>query len=56
MILVRGRIVGTWLYERKGKGLTVTLRPFEPLGRSVQKRVDAEARRLAVFFGATYRD
>ena len=48
-LLVRGRIAGTWRYDRKGSGLRLTLRPFAPLTRPVTRALEQQAEELAGF-------
>lgn len=47
VILVDGRVLGTWESERKGGTLSIGLRPFRPLDRATRKVLDQEASRLA---------
>ena len=51
VILVGGRIAGTWRYDKKRQGLVVSVWPFEPLSRRVTRAVDAQARAVARFLG-----
>ena len=51
VILVGGRIAGTWRYDRTPQGLVVSVRPFEPLSRQVTRAVKAQARAVARFMG-----
>lgn len=49
-ILVHGRIEGSWRYDRRARGLTVTLRPFAPLSDGVREAAHAHAGGVAAFF------
>ena len=51
VLLVDGRIEGVWSYERGGGRLNVRLEPFGEPAVSVHEGAEAEARRLAAFFG-----
>jgi Winged helix DNA-binding domain len=51
VLLVGGRMDGTWRQETRGRRLRVTIEPFaEPPG-SVRRAAEAEAERLAAFAG-----
>jgi hypothetical protein len=50
-ILAGGVVIGTWEHEVKGGDLAVRLSPFDRLRRSARAAAEAEARRLAAFFG-----
>jgi len=52
VILLNGRAIGTWSHERKGKGLSVEVRPFEKLSKSVGALIEKEAESLAGFLEA----
>jgi hypothetical protein len=52
VVLVDGRIVGTWEYERKRSDIMVTIHPFNRLGEVVQTFIYHEAKRLKEYFGA----
>jgi len=51
VLLVHGRIAGTWRYERKAQELRVLVRPFSRLTRAVSRAVQKEADAVADFFG-----
>ena len=51
VLLVDGRIEGVWSHERAGGRLTVTVEPFGALPGAVREGAEAEAGRLAAFFG-----
>ena len=48
---VRGRVVGTWRYNRADSGLRITVYPFAPLPRQVRRAVEENAAGVAQFFG-----
>jgi len=58
VVLVDGRAVGTWSSKRTTDGLSVDVNPFEPLGRTLRRRIDEEARDIGRFLktqaGTTY--
>jgi len=58
VVLVDGRAVGTWSSKRTTDGLSVDVNPFEPLGRTLRRRIDGEARDIGRFLktqaGTTY--
>jgi len=49
VVLVGGRIAGTWRYDKQSKGLTISVTPFEPLSGVVARRVERQARAVARF-------
>ena len=51
VLLVDGRITGVWSHERKGGRLSVRIEPFEALPDEARRGAEAEAGRLAAFFG-----
>jgi len=51
VVLVDGRIVGTWEHEAGGDGLVVRVAPFAPLGAAESDGVREEAERLATVLG-----
>ena len=53
VLLVRGRIAGTWRHElRKGR-LEISVQPFAALPPGVRRGIEAEAEKLEQFLGAT---
>ena len=57
VLLVNGRIAGTWKHTRTGHRLAVETEPFGRLPAWAREQLHAEAERLAAFFGcalATY--
>ena len=48
-VVVDGRLAGSWLWTATGKGVLVTLAPFEPLTRADQDKVEAAVDRLGTF-------
>ncbi|MBA2276575.1 MAG: winged helix DNA-binding domain-containing protein [Chloroflexia bacterium] len=53
VLLVDGRMAGTWRHERKGNRLTVEITPFAPLPETIKHAAAEEAERLAAFLGGT---
>ena len=53
VLLVAGRMAGTWKHEKKGKRVVVTVEPFASITRQVQRAAAEEAERLASFLGGT---
>ena len=51
VLLVDGRMAGTWSHERKGGFLGVTLEPFAPAEDVIRAGAEREAQRLAAYFG-----
>ncbi len=51
VLLVRGRIAGTWRYDRKAKGLHVRVDPFTPLSRTIHRAAEKQAAGIASFIG-----
>lgn len=52
VVLVGGRIMGTWKHDAKGKIVRVTVEPFEKLASTIQDQVEAEAANLGAFLGS----
>ena len=51
VLLVDGIIRGVWRHEVRGNRLDVTIRVFEKIPAWVRRGTEAEAVRLAAFFG-----
>ena len=51
VLLVAGRIEGTWRHERKGRRIAIAFAPFGRVGKTIRAEADAEAERLAAFLG-----
>ena len=51
VVLVGGRIVGTWRYDKQAKVLRITVKPFEPFSRRVDRAVGIQASALVRFMG-----
>src|SRR5260370_10676183 len=51
VLLVDGRIAGTWSYRLQGKKLPVTIQPFSQLSRAIRTAMAQEAEMLARFLG-----
>ncbi len=56
VVLVRGRISGTWRYERKSKGLRVQVQPFDKFSKTVQRAIEKQANCLADFLDSPLAD
>jgi winged helix DNA-binding protein len=52
VLLVDGRMAGTWRHEVRGAAVDVTLTPFADPGDEVRAAAEAEAARLGAFLGA----
>lgn len=50
VVLDRGKIVATWRYVRKGKGLIISVEPFGKLRKPVQRALPKHAARVARYF------
>ena len=51
VVLAGGRIAGTWRYDRRSRGLTIRVSPFDSLSKAAARAVRAQAQRVASFFG-----
>lgn len=51
VVLLNGRVIGTWAYERRGQYIRVVVKLFEKTSRRHLERIEAEGRRLACFLG-----
>ncbi|RIK58280.1 MAG: winged helix DNA-binding domain-containing protein [Chloroflexi bacterium] len=56
IVLAHGRGLGTWRYDRKGKGLAIQVTPFAPLPAYVAQQIPALAEQVAAFFGLPLSD
>jgi hypothetical protein len=54
VLLVDGRIEGTWKHERKGSQLLVTIEPFREQPPDVVRGIESEAERPAAFLGGKF--
>jgi hypothetical protein len=52
VILLDGRVVGTWSHKVAGKKLAIVLKPFSKLPKSLHPQIGAETERIAKFVGA----
>jgi hypothetical protein len=50
VVLVDGLAAGTWRYERKGKRLAITARPFGDFDSAVSQGIEEEAEDIGRFF------
>lgn len=51
VLLVGGRMEGTWRHERRGRRVEIAFEPFGRLPKAVHAEAEAEAERLAAFLG-----
>ncbi len=51
VLLINGKMSGTWKHERKGRTLSVEISPFEKLPQWTRPHIAEEAERLAAFLG-----
>lgn len=56
VILLDGRVVGTWSHKLTGKKLAIALKPFSKLPKSLHSLIEAESARIATFVGAGVHD
>jgi Winged helix DNA-binding domain len=52
VILLDGKVIGTWSQKVTGKKLAIALKPFDRLPKSLHPQIEAEAERIAKFVGA----
>ncbi len=52
VVLVDGLAAGVWRYERKGKRLTINVRPFDSIDAAVQQGIAEEAEDIGRYFGS----
>jgi uncharacterized protein YcaQ len=55
VVLVDGRAVGVWAYERGKRGVEVTVEPFERLSAAHRKAIREEVDRLGAFLDSRVR-
>jgi hypothetical protein len=51
IVVVDGRVAGSWKRTLRGKNVDVVVSPFEPLSPPVMRAIDREAARYAAFLG-----
>ena len=51
VLLIHGRIAGTWRYDRRSKDLRIRLSPFTRLTRGATRAEERQAKAVAKFFG-----
>ena len=56
ILLFRGMAVATWRYDRKGKGIAISVSPFKALPRAVSNKLPKLAQGVADFFAAPLTD
>jgi len=49
VVLVDGRAVGTWSWERARHEVLIDVMPFAPLGLTLRRRIDEDARDIGRF-------
>jgi Winged helix DNA-binding domain len=52
VILLDGKVIGTWSHKVTGQKLAIALNPFSKLPKSLHPQIDAESERIAKFVGA----
>jgi hypothetical protein len=52
IVLAHGQALATWRYDRKGRGLLITIAPFKKLPRYVRSAIDKTAPQVAAFFAS----
>ena len=52
VILLDGKVIGTWSQKVTGKKLAIALKPFDRLPKSLHPQIEAETERIAKFVGA----
>jgi hypothetical protein len=50
VVLINGRIGGTWSYWSEGKKVAVEMKPFKKLQSSTRKSIELEVASLSSFF------
>jgi Winged helix DNA-binding domain len=52
VILLDGKVIGTWSHKITGKKLAIALSPFDKLPKSLNDQIELESQRIAKFVGA----
>ncbi|MGH9580663.1 MAG: DNA glycosylase AlkZ-like family protein, partial [Terriglobales bacterium] len=52
VILLNGRVIGTWARARKGKGISLAVTPFAKLDRQLRAAIEEEAVSLGAYLEA----
>lgn len=55
-VLVDGKIAGTWRPRKRGRKLTITIKPFDPLPERDKRPLQDEAEQIALLRGASIVD
>jgi hypothetical protein len=55
VLLMEGRIAGVWRYDKKGKGIDITLEPFEKLPAGIASILEPQALDVADYLGVELR-
>jgi hypothetical protein len=56
IVLAHGRATATWRYDRKGRGLVITVSPFQKLPGYVTRVIEKSAPKIAAFFALPLAD
>ena len=51
VILLDGKVIGTWSHKVTGKKLAIALSPFDKLPKSLNDQIESETQRIAKFVG-----
>ncbi|MCG8605030.1 winged helix DNA-binding domain-containing protein, partial [bacterium] len=54
VVLLGGKVIGTWSHKNRGKRLSLTIEPFKTLTKAVQGKIEKEAASLGEFLGTSY--
>ncbi len=54
VVLLNGRVIGTWTYTRRGKRLSFEMSPFQKLSKIIRAGIEEEAASLGVFLEAPW--
>ena len=54
VVLLDGRVIGTWSYTRRGKRLVVEIEPFEKTSKTIRTKIEEEAGSLGGFLGTSW--
>jgi hypothetical protein len=49
VILLNGRVIGIWSYTRRGKQMSLEIKPFEKFSKTINARIEEEAASLGNF-------
>ncbi|MCI0696874.1 winged helix DNA-binding domain-containing protein [candidate division KSB1 bacterium] len=54
VVLLNGRVVGTWSYTRRGKQLSLEIEPFEKFSKTIHAGIEEEAASLGDFLETSW--